>query len=90
MKNFMCMCCLQTQFMDVITTNRYYSWYYDPGHTDTIATRLATDLEDWFRTHGKPMMLTEYGAGTVAGIHRVSCFDLSSSLSPSGLANKAS
>ena len=31
------------------------------------------------------MMLTEYGAGTVAGIHRVSCFDLSSSLSLSGL-----
>ena len=70
----MCVHCLQTRFMDVITINRYYSWYYDPGHTDTIATRLATDLEDWFRTHGKPMMLTEYGAGTVAGLHRVSCF----------------
>ena len=59
--------------MDVITINRYYSWYYDPGHPETIATRLATDLQDWFRTRGKPMMLTEYGAGTVAGIHRVCC-----------------
>jgi beta-glucuronidase len=61
---------LCTKFMDIITINRYYSWYDDQGHTETIATRLATDLENWFRTHGKPMMLTEYGAGTVAGLHR--------------------
>ena len=61
----------QTKFMDVITINRYYSWYADPGHTETIPTQLATDLELWYETHGKPMMLTEYGAGTVAGLHRV-------------------
>lgn len=57
--------------MDVIAINRYYSWYADPGHTETIPTQLATDLELWYETHGKPMMLTEYGAGTVAGLHRV-------------------
>ena len=58
--------------MDVITINRYYSWYDNPGHTDTIATQLSYDLEMWFKTRGKPMMLTEYGAGTVTGLHRVS------------------
>ena len=61
----------QTKFMDVITINRYYSWYNDPGHTETIATQLSADLQQWYQTRGKPMMLTEYGAGTVAGIHRV-------------------
>ena len=68
------MCHMQTKYMDVITINRYYSWYKDPGRTDTIATQLTHDLEEWFKTRGKPMMLTEYGAGTVAGLHRVSVY----------------
>ena len=57
--------------MDIITINRCYSWYYDPGHTETVATRLSADLQNWYRTHGKPMMLTEYGAGTVTCLHEV-------------------
>ena len=60
--------------MDVITINRYYSWYADPGHTETIATQLTADLKGWFSSRGKPMMLTEYGAGTIAGFHRVCLF----------------
>jgi len=55
--------------MDVIAINKYYGWYYDPGHPETIPTRLSYNLDQWYALHHKPIMLTEYGAGTVAGIH---------------------
>ena len=57
--------------MDVIAINRYYGWYYDPGHPETIPTRLAYNLDQWYDVHHKPIMITEYGAGTVSGIHEV-------------------
>jgi len=57
--------------MDVIAINKYYGWYYDPGHPETIPTRLSYNLDQWYALHHKPIMLTEYGAGTVAGIHEV-------------------
>ena len=57
--------------MDVIAINRYYSWYSDSGHPEVVYPQLSTDLNNWYATHAKPMMLTEYGAGTVAGLHEV-------------------
>ncbi len=58
--------------MDVISINRYYGWYYNPGHLDTIKPSFAHELDIWYATHKKPMLITEYGAGTISGIHTVS------------------
>lgn len=58
--------------MDVISINRYYAWYKDAGHIETIKTAFSYDLDQWYATHKKPMLITEYGAGAVAGIHEVS------------------
>lgn len=63
---------LQTQFVDVIAINRYYGWYNDPGHPEVIHSQVRTELDNWYNTHHKPMLITEYGAGSVAGIHEVS------------------
>lgn len=62
---------LQTQFADVILINRYYAWYEEPGHLELIHDFLSYDLENWYAKHKKPMMISEYGAGTVIGLHVV-------------------
>ena len=62
---------VQVQFVDVICINRYYGWYQDQGHPEAIVMGLSYELSLWYEKHGKPMMLTEYGAGTIAGFHKV-------------------
>ena len=62
---------LQTQFVDVVLINRYYGWYEHNGHLELIHDLLAYDLEMWYEKRKKPMMISEYGAGTVIGFHVV-------------------
>jgi beta-glucuronidase len=56
---------------DVICLNRYYGWYVDTGDLDTAARKLETELRGWESGHGKPIIITEYGADTLAGLHAV-------------------
>lgn len=32
---------------------------------------MSYDLDQWHAIHSQPIMITEYGAGTVAGVHEV-------------------
>ena len=57
--------------MDVICVNRYYGWYQDTGRLDTIAPHLSTDLDGWHEKYKKPIIMTEFGADTVVGLHTV-------------------
>ena len=50
--------------------NRYFGWYEDPGQLDTIAISLKEDLSTWHKRFGKPIVVTEYGADTIAGFHQ--------------------
>eukprot|EP01120_Amphizonella_sp_Union-15-10_P012278 TRINITY_DN5425_c0_g1_i1.p1 TRINITY_DN5425_c0_g1~~TRINITY_DN5425_c0_g1_i1.p1 ORF type:complete len:614 (+),score=93.28 TRINITY_DN5425_c0_g1_i1:58-1899(+) len=54
---------------DVICVNRYYGWYTDTGHLELIQAQLTYDLNGWFSKYGKPVLVSEYGADTVPGIH---------------------
>lgn len=54
--------------MDVICLNRYYGWYIYGGDLDAAKQALTIEMEYW-KTIGKPVMFTEYGADTVAGLH---------------------
>ncbi|MBE7022158.1 MAG: beta-glucuronidase [Ruminococcaceae bacterium] len=56
--------------MDVICLNRYYGWYVYGGDLKAAAQALKIELDYWSRL-GKPLMFTEYGADTVAGLHTV-------------------
>ena len=60
------------RLVDIISLNRYYSWYSDTGHTETIQRMMAKDVQRIAEYFGKPVMIAEYGADTVAGLHRVS------------------
>ena len=57
--------------IDVIMINRYFGWYEGMGRTDTITQNLVEDFENWHKKHGKLMIMSEYGADTVAGLHQV-------------------
>lgn len=57
--------------MDVIMLNYFYGWYINGGHTEVTPYALTYDLENWSTVHkGKPIIISEYGAGTLAGVHR--------------------
>ncbi|XP_065889600.1 beta-glucuronidase-like [Dysidea avara] len=60
---------LVTKFADVICINRYYGWYKNMGYTNLIPYEFSYDLEQWHNIEKKPMIISEYGAGTIAGFH---------------------
>lgn len=57
-----------TRTMDVVCLNRYYGWYNLSGDLDAAMYALNMELDFWEEI-GKPLMFTEYGADTVAGMH---------------------
>ncbi|XP_024082283.1 beta-glucuronidase isoform X2 [Cimex lectularius] len=57
------------QFMDIIGFNRYNGWYKDPGRTEVIQLNVETEAENWHLKHKKPVMIMEYGADTMPGLH---------------------
>uniref|UniRef100_V9KIR6 Beta-glucuronidase n=1 Tax=Callorhinchus milii TaxID=7868 RepID=V9KIR6_CALMI len=56
-------------YTDVLCVNSYLSWYHDPGHLEVIQLQLISQFEDWFNLYHKPIIQSEYGAGTVPGLH---------------------
>ncbi|XP_010594604.1 beta-glucuronidase isoform X2 [Loxodonta africana] len=61
---------LGAPYVDVICVNSYYSWYHDYGHLEVIPLQLATQFEKWYSTYQKPIIQSEYGAETIAGLHQ--------------------
>jgi len=60
--------CRVSQFGDVLMLNRYYGWYVHTGDLVGAEAAWRTELEAW-AGDGKPIIVTEYGADTVAGLH---------------------
>jgi len=56
-------------FCDVLTLNRYFGWYTDSGQIDIGCANLAAELDAMYNRFHKPLILTEFGADTVAGHH---------------------
>ncbi|AET58844.1 beta-glucuronidase [Paenibacillus terrae HPL-003] len=60
------------ELVDVLAFNRYYGWYIDGGDLESAKVKLREELNSWLqRCPSKPIMMTEYGADTVAGLHDV-------------------
>ena len=55
--------------MDFIGINRYYGWYTNTGDLESAEKALEDDLKNWQKKFGKPLLITEYGADTMAGVH---------------------
>jgi len=56
---------------DVIGINRYFGWYIDIGDLVTAERMLRDDIEGWLEKFQRPVMMMEYGADTLAGLHSV-------------------
>jgi beta-glucuronidase len=63
--------CTLTDLADVVMVNRYYGWYAHNGDLARAETALEADLRAWADRNGKPIIVTEYGADAVAGLHAV-------------------
>lgn len=54
--------------------NQYFSWYSDTGHPELVALQMMNKLDDWHKKYNKPIMVSEYGAGTLPGDHKLPGF----------------
>ncbi|XP_015597395.1 beta-glucuronidase isoform X2 [Cephus cinctus] len=59
------------KFLDIISFNRYNSWYSNTGNLDMIVDRVQTEAEAWHRKYDKPVLMSEYGADTMPGLHEL-------------------
>jgi beta-glucuronidase len=60
--------CKISPLADVIMINRYYGWYADTGDLASAEESLEAELRQWAE-YGKPIIMCEYGADTIAGLH---------------------
>ena len=64
--------CEVQDLVDVLCLNRYYGWYTQSGDLESAKEALDKELSEWSkRQPNKPIMFTEYGADTVAGMHAI-------------------
>ena len=60
-----------SQWLDMILVNRYYAWYNDHSHLEVIGLKLEKEMRAWHDKYNKPIVLSEYGADTIAGYHKL-------------------
>jgi beta-glucuronidase len=63
--------CKVSELADVIMINRYYGWYVEPGDLAVAEAALEAELRGWVDRHTKPIVVTEYGADAMPGLHTV-------------------
>ena len=57
------------KYYDFLCLNKYYGWYIEPGQIEETLPKLQACLEHFHETLHKGIMVTEFGADAVAGIH---------------------
>lgn len=64
--------CLASSLCDVLCLNRYYGWYVNLGDLKVARKKMLEELNLWHEKYpNKPIMFTEYGVDTIAGIHDI-------------------
>ncbi|HWQ11736.1 MAG TPA: beta-glucuronidase [Roseiflexaceae bacterium] len=54
---------------DVICVNRYWGWYVLGGQLDQARAALERELDQLWAQFQRPVIMTEFGADTMAGMH---------------------
>ena len=62
--------CQLADLTDVVMINRYYGWYVGAGDLARAEQQLEDELRRWAELD-KPIVVAEYGADTIAGLHSV-------------------
>jgi beta-glucuronidase len=55
--------------VDIICVNRYYGWYFGGGQLASSQAAFAAEMSALHKQYGKPIIVSEFGADTVAGMH---------------------
>ncbi len=62
---------LALDMVDVLCHNFYYGWYTLCGELDKARTTLSETLDEIHKKYpDKPLIVTEFGADAIAGVHR--------------------
>lgn len=61
--------CKVAHLFDVLCLNRYYSWYSDSGHLELVEMQALKSLDYWAKRWNKPLLISEFGADSIAGLH---------------------
>ena len=56
---------------DVTCINRYFGWYSQTGDLEAAEMFLEEEMRLWQDTYDQPIIMTEYGADTIAGLHSI-------------------
>ena len=56
---------------DFIGINRYYGWYVNTGDLESAEKGLENELKLWESKYKRPLLIMEYGADTLSGLHDV-------------------
>ena len=57
------------ELADIVCINRYWGWYVQGGQLEAGLKMLEEELDSLHKALGKPIIITEFGADTVAGLH---------------------
>ncbi len=60
---------LGLKYYDIVCLNKYYGWYTGAGQIDETLEAFSECLERFYKNFGKGIILTEFGADAIAGIH---------------------
>ena len=55
--------------LDVVMVNEYFGWYIDLGYPQVILDHLTINITKFYNKIKKPIIISEYGAETIAGMH---------------------
>lgn len=61
--------CLISDLFDFLSLNRYYGWYVNTGNLAAAEVAMEDELLHWEDKYNKPIIMSEYGADTMAGLH---------------------
>ncbi|XP_050098791.1 beta-glucuronidase isoform X2 [Anopheles aquasalis] len=62
------------QHLDIISFNRYNAWYANAGRLNMITNRVIEEAQAWNKMHNKPVLMSEYGADTMEGLHMLPAY----------------
>ncbi len=61
--------CQARDLFDFVCLNHYYGWYEHPGRLEVSAPMLENCMKTVYDNCQVPIVMTEYGADTIAGFH---------------------
>jgi hypothetical protein len=69
------------EYIDIIGLNYFTGWFVDHGELDVVVNNVLRRVRQLRSDFNKPVMITQYGADSLEGLHMVQNFPLLDSTS---------